>query len=347
MRKSLIVFSLFSLSVGNLWGDFRELKIGLTTDEILKLQGMPTRISKFPRLKEEIWWYNNSSISFTNGAVTEWYTPNLLKDEDRVASQTIAPSKTFEIGSSKQEVLNAQGSPNRISKYKMLGEEIWWYRNSTITFKNGVVSEWDNCTNSLNVQKVNVHPNAPLFRFGSSRSEVLASQGTPRRISKLPHLKEEIWWYGASSITFVDDRVFDWDNYGELKYEIGNVVDDDESFRGINQIDGDPDTANDEINNVTSFLNKIHMSFHGLMTANPNPTPTSKVNGVDILAPAFPKEPTSGHSVPDIFQTVISPKHDIPIWEYSQSPISHKNTFRGLMIGEDTNKTSPQNSSDP
>jgi hypothetical protein len=58
--------------------------------------------------------------------------------------------RTFQIGTSLYVVQDIQGRPTEVMKYQE--EEIWSYGNSTVTFKNGVVSRYNNADNNLKVE---------------------------------------------------------------------------------------------------------------------------------------------------------------------------------------------------
>src|SRR5688500_18397444 len=55
------------------------------------------------------------------------------------------------IGSWPSDVKNVQGTPSKISK--LITEEIWYYKESSITFEHGKVSQYDNAGNNLKICK--------------------------------------------------------------------------------------------------------------------------------------------------------------------------------------------------
>ncbi|RFS26922.1 J domain-containing protein [Chitinophaga silvatica] len=59
----------------------------------------------------------------------------------------------FKLGSTRDEVLQLQGKPTSIQKNASSGEEIWIYELSSITFRNGHVSEYSNTSQNLKIHK--------------------------------------------------------------------------------------------------------------------------------------------------------------------------------------------------
>ena len=56
--------------------------------------------------------------------------------------------------------------------------------------------------------------------IGSTKKDVARIQGTPSSISKFEYLDKEWWYYGTSIIKFKNERISEWDNYGNLKVKI-------------------------------------------------------------------------------------------------------------------------------
>lgn len=80
-------------------------------------------------------------------------------DLDAVKSEVTAyqkfetdPSNYFSIGSTMEEVKNIMGTPSSTRKMPYFNEETWTYNMSSITFKNGKVSEYRNSGNNLRVK---------------------------------------------------------------------------------------------------------------------------------------------------------------------------------------------------
>jgi hypothetical protein len=110
-------------------------------------------------------------------------------------------------------VLASQGNPTSTDERT---EQKWFYGESWVqfidTYYGDEVMGWDNSGGNLNLA---VTTNNTVFTFGSSRVEVLASQGNP---TSTDERTEQKWFYGESWVQFIDtyygDEVMGWDNSG-------------------------------------------------------------------------------------------------------------------------------------
>ncbi|MBI4535581.1 MAG: hypothetical protein HY708_04830, partial [Ignavibacteriae bacterium] len=161
-------------------------------------QGMPSEFS------EQVWRYGFSMVYFENGRLTKWYespaTP--LRIKAQAAKSSTKPKEFFMIGSTKDDVLNVQGTPTQFT------DDVWRYGSSMVYFEGGHVA---NCYNSpANPIKARLDavpaPNTEkrYFTLGSSKEEVLAIQGVPTQFT------ETVWLYGSSRVSFENDRVVSW-----------------------------------------------------------------------------------------------------------------------------------------
>jgi hypothetical protein len=106
-------------------------------------------------------------------------------------------------GLTTMEVLSTLGNPTSSSGEKM------FYDGSEIDFKNGRVAGWK--IDSKSQIRVKLWPDQPLvpgvttFAVGSSKSDVIALQGTPRFFS------DKEFRYGGSVVFFENDRVAGWE----------------------------------------------------------------------------------------------------------------------------------------
>jgi hypothetical protein len=119
----------------------------------------------------------------------------------------------IKIGSSKSYVRAVQGTPTSINKYASLGQEVWSYDYSTVTFQNDVVLEYSNNANNLKI--CNEYPteaNIKCFSIGNSKNDVRAVQGTPTSINKYASLGQEVWSYDYSTVTFQNNVVYEYSN---------------------------------------------------------------------------------------------------------------------------------------
>lgn len=121
----------------------------------------------------------------------------------------------FTIGSSLDHVRRLQGTPTSITKFELLGQEIWTYGYSRITFKNSRVQQYSNASYNLKVMLLPspmFSSKAPFFMLGSTKDEVLYQQGTPSSISTFELLNQEVWTYDYSRITFKQGQVHEYSN---------------------------------------------------------------------------------------------------------------------------------------
>jgi outer membrane protein assembly factor BamE (lipoprotein component of BamABCDE complex) len=125
--------------------------IGSTKDEVLQVQGSPTSVHKYESWGEEVWDYSYSTITFRRGRVKEYSNQAYNLKVKVAASVQRRNGSRFTIGSTKEEVLEAQGNPTSVHKYESWGEEVWDYSYSTVTFQNGWVKEYSNNAGNLRV----------------------------------------------------------------------------------------------------------------------------------------------------------------------------------------------------
>jgi len=112
------------------------------------------------------------------------------------------PSGYFTIGSTKDEVIAVQGTPDKFS------ETTFRYGSSRVGFQNGRVVSWKNKVPALKAKLIPAPQTTakPYFTVGSTKDEVVAVQGTPDEFS------EDMFRYGSSRVDFQNDRVVSWKN---------------------------------------------------------------------------------------------------------------------------------------
>ncbi len=112
------------------------------------------------------------------------------------------PSGYFTIGSTKDEVIAVQGTPDKFS------ETTFRYGSSRVGFQNGRVVSWKNKVPALKAKLIPAPQTTakPYFTVGSTKDEVIAVQGTPDEFS------EDMFRYGSSRVDFQHDRVVSWKN---------------------------------------------------------------------------------------------------------------------------------------
>jgi outer membrane protein assembly factor BamE (lipoprotein component of BamABCDE complex) len=98
-------------------------------------------------------------------------------------------------------VLATQGTPTSFSTNQ------WDYGLSSVNFQDGKVTSWHVLpSNPLRVRMLPSSPSLRVdyFTVGSTKDEVLATQGTPTSFST------NQWDYGLSSVNFQDGKVTSW-----------------------------------------------------------------------------------------------------------------------------------------
>jgi hypothetical protein len=107
------------------------------------------------------------------------------------------------VGLMKSEVIETLGTPSSETKDKLI------YGDSELDFSNGSLVGWkiDPVRSPLRVKlwpEEAVDPDLDAFGVGSSKSEVIAVQGTPTFLS------ENTFGYGGSEVYFQNGRVVNW-----------------------------------------------------------------------------------------------------------------------------------------
>ena len=129
---------------------------GSHEDDVVRVQGTPSRIDRHPSLGYETWRYGNSTVRISAGSrrVTDWanHTGNLRVR--LIPGANVTGSPFFTRGSHEDDVVRVQGTPSRIDRYPSLGYETWRYGNSTVTISadSRRVTDWANRTGNLRVR---------------------------------------------------------------------------------------------------------------------------------------------------------------------------------------------------
>jgi hypothetical protein len=169
--------------------------LGSSDAEVLKIQGRPTRI------QGDTWVYGVSDVKFCSGRVCGY---NNFDGSLRVRIEPWAHGGRYTdhitIGSSKNQVLQVQGTPTRIE-----GDR-WYYGFAELTFEDGLVRGYDNYFGTLKIRlgpstSFDRRSSAGFFSLGSTPDEVLAVQGTPTAIH------EKRWAYNFDYVFFRDGKV--------------------------------------------------------------------------------------------------------------------------------------------
>ena len=196
---------------------------GSHQDDVLRLQGTPSSISRYSTF--ELWKYGFSSvkIDLQSKRVIEWNNLNGNLKVRMQPGRNTGGTSYFTRGSHQDDVLRLQGTPSSISRYSTF--ELWKYGFSSvkIDLQSKRVIEWNNLNGNL---KVRMQPGrntggTSYFTRGSHQDDVLRLQGTPSSISRYSTF--ELWKYGFSSvkIDLQSKRVIEWNNLnGNLKVKM-------------------------------------------------------------------------------------------------------------------------------
>lgn len=111
--------------------DEKRFTFGSSLGDVYAIQGIPTRT------ENDIWHYGNSKVYFSHGRVARWEESTDSPLRADIARSIEKPNPThFGRGSSKQEVLAAQGAPDRDFG------SVWDYGLSRVYFEKDRVTGW-------------------------------------------------------------------------------------------------------------------------------------------------------------------------------------------------------------
>lgn len=109
----------------------KQFTIGSSLGEVYTIQGVPTKT------ENDIWFYGNSKVYFVNGKVLRWEESSDNPLKVRITPRTeISVANFFSKGSSKEEVLAIQGTPDRDAG------NVWDYGYSRVFFEKDRVTGW-------------------------------------------------------------------------------------------------------------------------------------------------------------------------------------------------------------
>ncbi len=170
--------------------------VGSGRDQVIAIQGTPDHYGDGGRELR----YGESRITFQDDVVVNWYQHANAPLKARLIPEVVSTATHFSLGSTKDEVVSVQGTPDHFS------ENIFHYGHSVVDFEDGLVVGWNEATNApLKVELLPSNPTSTkFFTKGSTRDEVIAAQGTPDQYS------ERMLKYGYSTISFEDGKVVGW-----------------------------------------------------------------------------------------------------------------------------------------
>ena len=203
---------------------------GSSEDDVLRLQGIPSGIHRYPDY--ETLWFGISSVKISSRwrCVLAWKNFGNLNVRFLPGKQ-VTSETYFTLGSHEDDVLRLQGTPSGIDHSDNINSpglidttsyETLWFGSSTVKVDMEMrrVFAWSNNDDNL---KVRLLPGKQVtsetyFTRGSHEDDVLRLQGTPSAIGR--HPRYETLWFGESwvEIDLRTRRVLKWSNSdGNLK----------------------------------------------------------------------------------------------------------------------------------
>ncbi|MXX74894.1 MAG: protein kinase [Holophagales bacterium] len=186
---------------------------GSHSDDVLRLQGRPTRIdgsdaSAIPGWDiegEETWHYGpgaDVTIGNRSHEVLGWWNYDGQLKVRTLPGCNGTNADHFNCGSHSDDVLRLQGTPTGIERNRFKGDswETWYYgpRDEVAITRNHRVVGWWNPSGRLKAQTLpgSNRTGADYFTRGSHSDDVLRLQGTPTGIERNENLGEECWYFG-------------------------------------------------------------------------------------------------------------------------------------------------------
>ena len=196
--------------------------LGSHKDDVLRVQGKPTTITRQDYGGTMTWRYATSTVELSTrtNRVLQWSNRGNLRVR-LAAGPNTTDAPYFTLGSHQDDVVRVQGTPSSIVNQNYAGTMTWRYGTSTVetSTRTNRVLQWSNRGN-LHV-RIAAGPNttdAPYVTMGSHRDDVVRVQGTPTAITAQSHAGRMTWRYGTSTVEISTrtDRVLQWSNRGNL-----------------------------------------------------------------------------------------------------------------------------------
>lgn len=289
-----------------------DLPEGTTPELILEAYGTPMIKVTIPNSNEEVWSYSNKNIIMQN---------SVLKYIDRSLEHS------FHEGSSRLEVILAQGFPDRIFFVDTLKQEIWHYQTAFIIMKDNTVIEWVDHDQVLHFTQPD-NSGMNTLTIGQSKEQIVKMVGYPHSIQQFPALNESIWHYEGNFLTFKNDKLHSFDQQESEARD----------FRGIFKNDGDPETT-ESLLNISSNLG-IVAATNAVMASRQTIPSVSGYRGV------FKHDGNAAtqerlNSLPLIGDQTSQKWNDLHTNELPQTKVKH---FLGLHLTSDQRSVPPSNS---
>ena len=174
MKKS-ITFAVLLLILSSVVGS--NFSLGSTLENVYFVMGSPTKIHVREYSNEVEWDYAYSSVTFKNGKVYEY--SNISNNLKVILGYPCTGDSYFSLGSNFSEVYSAMGTPKSVTIREYCNEVEWDYAYSSITFKQGKVSECSNISGNLKTDStlIKARKTSPKKRQQSS-GNITAENGS-------------------------------------------------------------------------------------------------------------------------------------------------------------------------
>jgi hypothetical protein len=185
--------------------------VGSNRELVVALQGVPQRISQYPNSCSETWHYGHSLVELHNGYVTQYddFDSHLkVLETDHVAQSIQPPPGYWSLGSSRDEVAQIQGTPNRTGGSASATLSTLYYGDSSVFLEDERVIGYLNVDGNLKISTEMVPGASPpslgqSWSLGSTRVAVLTIQPQmPAAVSRNDATCEEIYSFGNSEVIF-------------------------------------------------------------------------------------------------------------------------------------------------
>ncbi|NEO34665.1 MAG: hypothetical protein F6K36_30620, partial [Symploca sp. SIO3C6] len=203
---------------------------GAPREFLLAVQGLPTHKTQYDSFCRETYYYNDSEVELHHGLVTNYVNHNNnLNASPLLDRSTNRPEREqyWALGSTKQTVLNAQGTPTQVQQYESLGTEIFYYDTSIVELRDEAVVGYSDFDDTLKVNInvmvpqggytvvpsiAEVQPSANTWSIGASRADVFRVQGTPNQITRNHTDCLETLHYDQSTVELKNGIVQEYNN---------------------------------------------------------------------------------------------------------------------------------------
>ena len=197
---------------------------GSHEDEVLRLQGTPSSISRDEAKGYEFWKFMDSTVRIDpqTRRVLGWSNSDDTLNVRLLPGNQVTSEAYFTQGSHEDDVLRLQGTP--LSIFRLSSDEIWMFGGCSvqIDLQTRRVLGWSNTNGRLNVRLLpgKQVTSETYFTRGSHEDDVLRLQGTPSGITWTP--SGEVWEFEDSFVMIGSRtrRVLVWSNSGNLKVQL-------------------------------------------------------------------------------------------------------------------------------